>query len=107
LANQRNILPRLFAATIWALDVEAFRRGQKCRSIWMFLTLHRETLIYVVVLLQMVEEFSPYRASLASVDQCFRVSNHYQAISSSGGQDVQTLRGLHEADVKRSVASGQ
>lgn len=65
----------LFAATIWALDVEAFRRGEKCRSIWMFLTFHREALINMVVLLQMIEELSPYHTSLASVDECVRIPN--------------------------------
>jgi hypothetical protein len=65
----------------------------------MLLTLHGESFVDVVVLLQVVKQFPPYLPPLASIHEGLGVTNHDQTITCPGKQDVQPFGCSHEPDV--------
>ena len=73
----------------------------------MFLALDRQSIVKMTMSVEDVKERFPCFGALPAFHKCRHVSDHDEAISSSGNQDIQPLGGRHEADVSGFIASSQ
>jgi len=73
----------------------------------MFLALDREPIVKMSMGVEDVKERFPSFGALLAFHEGRHISDHDEAISSSGNQDIQPLGGRHEADVSGFIASSQ
>lgn len=73
----------------------------------MSLALDWDTVVYVAVRLEQIEEFGVNLLASTGAHERRSVANHNKGISCTRKQDVETLGRRHESDVVVRVASGK
>jgi hypothetical protein len=73
----------------------------------MFAAIHGETIIKMALAFQEVEKGMPSSLPLLAIHEGVHVADEYDAVPSTGDEDIQTLWGGHETDVSGCVAAGK
>lgn len=68
---------------------------------------HRDPIIEMAAVFEQVEEFQPQISSLLALQEGVHIPDHYQALPSSGEENIDTLRGRQEPNIAARVASRQ
>ena len=106
LESARHV-PRFSAAAIWTLLIELLRTADKRFTIRVTLAKDRQTLVDVLPIRKHVKELRPQLPSLPRSLECPEVPNHYKPVSRARKENIQTLWGIHEANVVLRVASSE
>ena len=92
---------------MWTALVEVLWFLEQELLLWMLLTLHRQTIVKVISDLHRLEERDPSIFAFLAVHVCFHVSEHEQAVTCSGQQDIEPFTGCEEAYVAVAIAPSQ
>jgi len=65
----------------------------------------RKPIVNMTALFEQIKKLTPKLSAFASMKECVRISNQDHGITSSGEEDIQTLRRRHESNFMVRIAS--